>query len=414
MRTVASSVLTTLIALLLCFSTPVFGYDFSEVGKVLKRDLSLFPEKKDPAKIAVVYGHSDREAIKQHYNLARLKKELTHELLTHFQVADPIVTVQILDKNLLELEDLSSDTSVLTQFADRADSNHVLLVQLSLEGTTLNADMRLLNQFSQEISTVSLQLTPESEPVIQEKTETVTTSQPVEREEEPEEKSSGFSFLSSYNAPEFDESQNDSWVYFTPTALTNQRKNYLQVSLWLNNLGDVDIPPVQLRYEHTFLQVVQVGIESNGTEEKGPHSTYAFAKYRVIEAASTTFSLGMKGRLLWNDDNTEFKQGSEDTNDKNDKRNKLTLFAAATAKVEFLGLLLNGYVDNQTFSLGTKLLVTSNIKLIADSIYYYYDEAPRKGDQAIGIQLFNSMGLSTTLSYQVETEQKRLAIGFNW
>ena len=71
------------------------------------------------------------------------------------------------------------------------------------------------------------------------------------------------------------------------------------------------------------------------------------------------------------------------------------------------------YLDNQTFSMGAKFLITSNLKLVADGIYYYYPDAPIKGDMAGGIEVHSKFSMLSIL-YQHETEQALLRLQFNW
>ncbi|MBT6613727.1 MAG: hypothetical protein HOB38_16630 [Deltaproteobacteria bacterium] len=153
----------------------------------------------------------------------------------------------------------------------------------------------------------------------------------------------------------------------------------------------------------------------NTKKEQGHHSTYLTLKYQVSDGSSIPISLaiGVKRRLAWDENNTDFSNSSGSVNNKNDRYNQLTLLAAATGKFEALGLLYNLYVDSQTIGAGAKFLLTSEVKLFADSLVYHHQDPQIGGDSAVGIELFNPAGV-VSLSYQFSTEQTQLGLVFDF
>ena len=216
---------------------------------------------------------------------------------------------------------------------------------------------------------------------------------------------------------------NESWMYFEQTAFNNPAQNAVEVNLWLRDLGDTDVRLQRFRYDLTFLKVMQLGIQSNVYSEdkdgadKYHHSSYTSLKYTVADRSISPVSvaIGIKKRLYWNSKNKDFETG-KDTDDNNDKRNKLTLFAALTGETEVaeLDVMGNIYLDNQSVTLGTKVGFIPEIKILLDSIHYIYKNAVVSNDLAFGIQFLNPAGATATVAYQKERKQTMLGIGFSW
>ncbi|MCP4751129.1 MAG: hypothetical protein GY866_09560 [Proteobacteria bacterium] len=251
------------------------------------------------------------------------------------------------------------------------------------------------------------------------------------------------SFSTDFIPKSFPASQNDSWIFFTPTALVNPEIQALEMTFWLKHLGEVDIRPIRLRYDVRLLEVLQLGIQANGIsekkgatsetpntdKEKGLHSAYTSLKYQVADqpVLPVAVSLGLRKRVYWDDYNTDFNtrdeidkttdlkawEDAKEVDDRNDKYNELTLIASATGKVESLGLLYNFYLDSQTIGAGVKFLLTLDIKLFADTIYYYYENAQISSDSALGVQVYNPVG-SLSLNYQTAAEQVQLGLYFDF
>lgn len=215
--------------------------------------------------------------------------------------------------------------------------------------------------------------------------------------------------------------QNESWMYFGQTALNNPNTHSVELNLWMKDLGETDIRLQRLRYDATLLKALQLGVQTNsGTAENGSeiyHSSYVSVKYTIIDQSISAISVavGIRKRLFWNNENTEFETGKS-TDDENDARNDLTVFSALTGGLRISGfdIMGNFYIDNQAVSLGVKLYLSPDMKILFENIGYYYSNATVSSDTVIGIQFFNPLGAVATLAYQTENEQVLLGAGFNW
>lgn len=410
----------------------VLGYDFSDVRRSLVRDLEKWQGFYSKNKIAIVYDNSERNIIKKTYNLVDIKKDLSHELLESFQVADPIIVQEIINTNQLNVDQIADNKHILEQFSDRSGSAHVLIVKLQPKPNTLVADLKLLNRDKSQISTITTEILPESK-----SQESYPAPQVVAQSSEPEE-SVFQSFNMDFTSRQFTPGQNDSWIYFSPTALVNPEMNAVSAFLWFKDLAEVDIQIVKFRYDIKFLEVLQFGLQAYAISEKsnaeadepnidkdsGHHSTYASFKYLLVDETviPTNISIGIRRRLLWDSGNTDFRSRDQvkdstssdyddavDIDDKNDKYNQLTLQAMVTGKIEPIGILYNFYLDSQTLGTGLKFVLTPDIKLFFDNVYYYYENPDIRNDAAFGIQFYNPVG-STDLIYQAETNQVQLGI----
>jgi hypothetical protein len=297
------------------------------------------------------------------------------------------------------------------------------MVDLKPHGPNTQADFRLYTPEGDIISQVIMDIPTSSQQKY---------VQPVA--DEPDETSSAFDdFASSYQASNFSEDHNESWLFFSPTAYINPKDNYLDLLTWVNDLAEVDIRLIRMRYDYSAFGKLQFGAEVNTIQEKknarikepntknedGMHSGYASVRYQVIgdDELPLAFLIGLKYRFYWNKYNTDFvsdDKEDKDIDEKNDSYNKATVMAAVSGKSKLIGLLYNFYLDNQTFGLGAKYLITSNIKIYLDSIFYYYENAQIPNDSAIGIQAYSSAGATTTLSYQRETDQVHFGISVAW
>jgi hypothetical protein len=124
-------------------------------------------------------------------------------------------------------------------------------------------------------------------------------------------------------------------------------------------------------------------------------------------------SIGIRRRLHWDEYNTDFTNSTSDINDKNDRYNQITLQAALTGKIEAAGLLYSLYLDSQTLGAGAKFLLTPEVKLFGDTVFYHYEDPQLPSDSAVGIQVYNPAGV-VFLSYQLATEQTQLGLLFDF
>ena len=414
-----------LLGLLICLIIPgtIFGFDFQEVRQSLKSDITASNGNVLKTTLAIVYNNRRREKVKKQINLVKFKKELSTELVRSFNVVDPILTAKVLKINQLNYQSLLKSSDYLKGFSSRSESSHVLFVDMLPQPGQLVINMQLLTAQGQKISKVHIEIPIGSK-----------ASVPAVQAEEPVAQNNSDdslldSFRESFTPSAFIDGHNESFIYFTPTAYVQPETHAVDLLSWVKDLKNVKFVWMRLKYDFKFAERFQFGIQSNGIAEKrgtddepnddkemGHHSTYGSLKYLIADdnQLPVAVAIGVKGRMLWDNGNTDFETGDSDLDEKNDNQNKLTLFAAITGKFDELGLLVNFYLDNQQFGTGAKFLLTPDIKLFFDNVYYYYDESQIDDDQALGIQIYNSAGTVFTLSYQYETEQTQLGIGVNW
>lgn len=430
-------ILHHLLLLVLCtgFASVSFGYEFSDVRKSLERDLEKWQGHASRNKIAIVYNNANRERIKKDHNLVRLKKDLSYELLKSFDIADPIIVNEIMKTNDLSYQQVAGNNYIQSQFADRAGSEHILLVDLKSGSGKLIADIRLVHKDNTQISKFQTEILPEAEQQVAYKTTKVTT-----QTSEPEE-SVFQAFNTDFTSRSFTAGQNESWMYFSPTAYVNPSMHSLSVVFWFKDFAEVDVKMVRARYALKFVEILQFGIQSYGIVEKtnskaevpnlkkedGHHSTYASLKFLAVDetAIPANISIGLRRRLLWDGNNTDFRsrdredegtkayEEAEEIDEKNDEYNQITLQAMVSGKIQPLGILYNLYLDNQTLGTGVKFVLTPDIKLFWDNVIYYYENANVNADSAFGAQFYNPYG-SADLMYHVEGEQVQLGISFNF
>lgn len=412
-----------ILSLFLLIPGTVLSYDFSDVRRSLKKDLESMGKNISQSRIAIVYNIPKRTNIKKKYDLVKLKQDLSYELLKSFSISDPIVIQEIINTNQLSFSQISQDDEILRQFADRAGSSQVLMVDLQFNEVSLLADMQLINNDNIKLSQIKMEIAPESK--VQ---SSYQTAELVSTSSKPK-KTALQAFSMDFSPKSFAEGQNDTWMYFSPTALINPEYQSVEMMIWLKNLAEVDVQVTRFRYTVRILEMLQFGVQSyaiaekdnaesivpNTEREKGHHSTYVSLKYKIIDdsSAPAELAIGIRRRILWDEANTDFIASDDDTNKKNDDYNKLTLQIMATGKVEQLGLLYNAYLDSMTIGGGLKFLVTSNIKIYADSMIYYYEKPQISNDFAGGIQLYNPAG-SVSLNYQMSTKQVQMGFSFDF
>lgn len=412
------------LSVLFClFGSLLFGFDFSDVHRSFRQDITKIYGNYQSSRVAIVYNNKFQNQLKYKINLVQFKKDLSHELNQSFQIIDPIIVQEILNTNQIDYQQLADDSFILKSFTDRADCTQVLMVDLKPNGNDGQADFRLYTPENDIISQVIMDIPTSNQQEY---------VQPVE--DDQDEGTSAFGdFASNYQASNFSDDHNESWLFFSPTAYINPKENYLDLLTWINDLAEVDIRLIRMRYDYSAFGKLQFGAEVNTIQEKknarikepntknkqGIHSSYISARYQVIgdDELPLAFLLGLKYRLYWNKHNTDFisdDKEDEDTDEKNDSYNKATVMGAISGKSNMIGLLYNFYLDNQTAGLGAKYLITSNIKIYLDQIFYYYKNAQIPSDTAIGIQAFSSAGATTTLSYQSETDQIQFGLSVSW
>ena len=398
-----------------------FSTNFSDVRRSFQKDLAKVYGPNTNHRIAIVYNTANQSQLKYKINLVQFKKDLARELLKSFEVVDPFIVQEIVATNQIAFDQLTEDSFIRSSFADRANCTQILLVDLKKLNASVLVDLKLITPVNDTLSQVVMDLPFESSG-----SETV-ESIPLA---EPEKESIIDRIASEFTPAMFDEEHNDSWLFFSPTAYINPQVNYFEILTWVDDLARVDLEVVRVRYDIRLMRKLQFGIEANTIQEKknarserantdknnGIHSSYISIRYQVLDENDLPFAilLGFKGRVYWDKNNTDFVSGDEDIDEKNDDYNKATLFTSLSSRLESVGALLNFYLDNQSFHLGAKLLVTSNIKLFAERIFYHYKKPQVPNDFATGIQAYNSEGFVATISYQKETDQFQFGLSFSF
>lgn len=430
MKTNRNFYLLILSIALLFVSHSLMAYDFSDVRRSLQSDSEKWTPAHKTARLAIIFDVTNQAQVKQKFNLVRLKRNLAHDLLAVFPVADPIIVGEIMRSNQLTAKQLKSTPSLLQQFADRSGSQQVLFANFTLEGEQLNAEFTLLTPEGEQISQVIMGLSPE-EP--SSKPQTIVKRSVVPESRVFQSMAEDFSvdsvlpdnFSANEYLPDFFniKKEDESWLFFNPTGFINPFRNSIEMNAWLKHLADTDIRPRRFRYDLSLAEMFQFSLQSNASLIRTHRSSYALIKYQAIDETvfpiPLNISLGLKKRVFWNtNENTEFNNpdNDDDLNEKNDKRNRTSLFLAASGQVKTLRSFYNLYVDNQTLGAGFKVSITKKIKAFVDSYLHYYDgvDTDNASDAAVGIQFYNSNGFVSTLAYQAETEQTQFIVDFNF
>jgi len=405
---------------LLCFQPTLFAWDFSSLRAGLKRDMG--DSVNHSPRLVLVFKTVQREELKQRFNLIEVKRQLAHELTRSFRVADPIVTAQVMRKNSLTYDRLLGDATLSEALADRTQAELILLIAIEPEQENLSVKTKLITTSNQPLSNQAMVLGPKRNKdmvlgpkVTSRPPKEKAAKEPARQIKQPKSVVSQFGGTGGFEfqAQDFLEDHNDSWVDMNPTAFLNPMPSYFELTVWPKNLPDTDIRAKRFRYEMTLEGLAQFGVQGNGNNNMGAHSGYFHAKVPLVAFEEFSFAAGYRRRVFWNPENTEFNRGLS-VDSFNDKRNRSTLFGVLSSKNRNFGVLLNGYLDNQSFGAGAKYLLTEDIMAIVDTTYNFYDQPLIKNDAAIGIQVHSPMGNVTSLTYHMESEQVLLSLGFSF
>jgi len=403
---------------LFCFSQSLMAWDFSNLREGLKRDIGNTTAHEP--RLALVYKTVQRERLKERFNLIEVKRQLAHELTLSFRIADPMVTAQLMRNNKLSYDRLLADATLTAGLANRLQAELVLLISIEPDQENLSIKTKLITTNNEPLSNQALALGPKrtKDLILGPKPNSkppkeVQAKKPSRKIKQPKSVVSQFSGGSVFQSNDFLEDHNNSWMEINPTAFVNPGSTYFELTLWPKNLPDTDIRPKRLRYEATFGQLAQAGIQANGNNELGAHSAYFHVKVPVVMLEELSVAAGFRRRVMWNPENVEYNQGLE-VDSFNDKRNKSTLFGVLSRKDRDLGVLFNLYLDNQTAGIGAKYLVTEDIMAVADTTYSFYDQPLVKNDAAVGVQVHNPMGSIASLVYRLDSEQVHLSLGYSF
>ena len=390
------------------------AYDFVELRRNLKADLGGSGTRKP--KMAIVYQTSGREELKKSFNLIELKRDLAHEMVRSFRVPDPVVVSELMSQKNQTYSKLMASPSQMSSFAKTTESELVLMVRLEPASGGLAMDVKLVTASSQPLANHHIELKAERMGKNPKLAEANVKQAPKARKQRGRSAAreetvaiEGYEFV----PREFMEDHNDSWIELNQTAFLNPMGNYLELGTWPKSLPDTDIRPVRLRYEYTWPDLFQFGVQANANADSGHHSSYAHFKYQLVHLEEFSFAAGYKRRLSWNSENPEFNQGQE-VDAFNDQRNKSSLYMALSRKEYSLGVLGNFYLDNQKAGVGAKLLLTEDIKIVVDTYYNYYERPLIKNDAAFGVQFHSPTGSIASLAYRLDSEQVHLSVGVSW
>ncbi|MDX2469713.1 MAG: hypothetical protein QNL04_03935 [SAR324 cluster bacterium] len=398
-----------------------FAHDFSGLRKDLIKDFGA--ERLADPKITILFETQGREKLKEGFDLVKIKKNLSEEMLRSFQVTDPVIAAETLKRNNLDFAEVSKGGKAQTAVARHLDSNHILLVELSPEGEQLSLRAELVHPDSGRAAAQVLHLARESKATVAQKApelqaaQSKPTTQPAglfsRANSNNMTKNSTSSWVAKFGdnfvPSRFRDDHNESWIDFSPTAFLNSTTQSIEMFLWLKNLTDVEIPAKKFRYDWRVMDNFQLSYDLRTNSEAVHHSSHFYAKLMLVNLETMGLAFGGRKRVTWNSENTEFDQGLE-TDEINNKRNGGSLFLASTVKIEKIGLLANLYLDNQKVGAGAKFLITDEFKVYVDGYQNYYENAIIDNESVIGIQFYNPDGSVATLRYDVETEQTHLGL----
>jgi len=376
-------------------------------------------------RVALVFNTKSRETLKEHHDLIQVKKELSKELLKSFSVSDPVITAEVMRRNNLTAAEVKAQETKLNALSRHVGADKVLYLELEPQGDALTIRGELLDQQGSTLALQQMELLPaktQAQPVKDELAARETRPQAAPGESpkglfgslnQPRDQQVVAQFGENFTASSFNEEHNESWVDLNPTAYIAPTPLYLQASIYLKNIADVDIPPKDFRLDWRMTELFQVSYQINTDAEGMHHSSYLYAKLWLIDISPFAVSVGGRKRVTWNKDNLEFEQDPL-TDEKNNSRNINSLFLAASSKVEKIGLLANLYLDNQKVGLGGKFLLTDEIKLFVDAYQNYYENPLVETWSTAGVQFYNLNGSIATLRWETETDQYHLGFGVSF
>ena len=208
--------------------------------------------------------------------------------------------------------------------------------------------------------------------------------------------------------------QDESYVFNFPTSRVMPEGQALRLQLYFKSFSDADVTVPMLRYDMTLIPSLQLGLESKYDYDSNRlHSSYLSIKAEVVESdiSPVGVSIGVKGRLYWNENNLDYQQGF-DTDETNDKLNKRTLFLATSGNMLYNRIFANFYIDNQSYALSAKGKITPEIHLITEVSQTTYENALSNGTRVIGAEFNNFNKSKTTFVYDNELEKFLLDLSY--
>lgn len=373
----------------------LLGYSFTVARSNITHDLLLQDIQPKNIKLAIVFNTLQRSQLQENFNLVEFKKELAHSFLEKFKVADPSIVRDILKKNNIKPQTLKTDLFALQEFIYRADSDYVLFTELSPIGSSLNMKLEVIDRYGKVRSTFKKIYPAQNFKKAQFDSETI-------------EEQDAFFSPTVFEMGMINREHNDAWLHFAPTALLVPETHAFEFSIWMKDLSKTKIPPKYFRYDFRYKQL-QFGIQSYAHVSEAPQATFGSIKFNAIDEdmIPVNVSFGLRYRVWRNDhdETNEFLNEDKGIEKENLDQNRITLELMLTSRIERIGLLINGYVNNQVATLGGKFSIIESIKILGEAIYYYYPGDHKDTDSAFGIEFFPISSNSFRITYQNNTEQ---------
>ncbi len=403
----------------LLFTATAWAEDFS----AFRRKIAARTEAQGTVKLALIFETQGRSQLKTGFNLVQLKKDMAKEMLRSFQVADPVITAEILRKNHLSAQELKQDPVKMRACNQRNGSNRTLIIELKPYGEGLSLKGELYDRQGRSLGVESMEVAR------QKKQPRKSTAQVYSQAKAPQKATREYKVLGQSMRPQtmqvaqfadefiprsFRDDQNNSWIDWNPTALMSPTPISMLLQIWLKNLTDVKVPAKSLFMDWRALENLQFSYQVNTNIEAKSHSSYLYAKLMLVDAQEVLVSFGGRKRITWNKENLDFVTGNDTLDKKNDGRNKNSLFLAVTGRLENLGLMANAYIDNQRIGLGAKYMITEELKVFVDSYQNYYEKPLLDNDASLGVQFSMPTGAYSSLKYEMQSEQVHLGIGFSY
>jgi len=139
-------------------------------------------------------------------------------------------------------------------------------------------------------------------------------------------------------------------------------------------------------------------------------------RFLAIDESMLPFNvvLGIRHRLYWDEDNLDFVNEDEEVEAKNNQLNNFSYILAISGTNDTLGASGNFYWDNQKMTIGGKVFITPQIKILCEGVYFYHQDPLVETDLIAGVELHGDSLYSISLAYQMEAEAALLGTKFNW
>lgn len=144
----------------------------------------------------------------------------------------------------------------------------------------------------------------------------------------------------------------DSWNYFHPSAFVqNHLTSYVDLSLHIKDLGKAEMAMNNLRWDWSY-NIFQVGLSAKSDREIDLSSAYAHAKVNFVNEKSLNgvplfLALGFKQRIYYDKESNRFFYPLDKVQGQKDEDlDQKSLYLAVDCRIDSIGTILSGYVDN--------------------------------------------------------------------